>query len=111
MSVVVMKGNFCLVDDEDLASVIWTQGFKLADTADYKRILEHVLEDIAMKYKTCIHITSANEVTRREFISSVLHGVASCYDGEVKVYPEYELSESHSKGPVDWFINIGDTII
>uniref|UniRef100_U9SS12 Uncharacterized protein n=1 Tax=Rhizophagus irregularis (strain DAOM 181602 / DAOM 197198 / MUCL 43194) TaxID=747089 RepID=U9SS12_RHIID len=37
-----------------------------------------------MKHKTCIHVTSANEATRREPISSVLHGVASCYDGEVK---------------------------
>ncbi|POG74064.1 hypothetical protein GLOIN_2v1771868 [Rhizophagus irregularis DAOM 181602=DAOM 197198] len=45
----------------------------------------HVLEDIATKYKTCIHITSANEATRREFISSILHGVASCYGGEVKI--------------------------
>ena len=64
-----------------------------------------------MKHKTCIHVTSANEATRREFISSVLHGVASCYDGEVKVCPEYELSGSHGKGPVDWVIKIGDTII
>ena len=44
-----------------------------ADASDYKKVLEHVLEDIAMKHKTCIHVTSANEVTRREFISSVLH--------------------------------------
>ena len=64
-----------------------------------------------MKHKTCIHVTSVNEATRREFISSVLHGVASCYDGEVKVCPEYELSGSHGKGPVDWVIKIGDTII
>ena len=64
---------------------------KLADTANYEKILEHVLEDIAMKHKTCIHVTSANEATRREFISSILHGVASCYDGKVKVCPEYEL--------------------
>ncbi|PKC06519.1 hypothetical protein RhiirA5_501328 [Rhizophagus irregularis] len=147
------KEIICLVDDEDLASVIWTQGFKvdfpivvdtsqqpfsswtfpqiktlfgltadsyidlprfdgeLADTANYEKILEHVLEDIAMKHKTCIHVTSANEATRREFISSVLHGVASCYDGEVKVCPEYELSGSHGKGPVYWVIKIGDTII
>jgi hypothetical protein len=68
-----------------------------------KRYWKHVLEDIAMKHKTCIHVTSVNEATRREFISSVLHGVASCYDGEVKVCPEYELSGSHGK--------IGDTII
>ncbi|GES72861.1 hypothetical protein GLOIN_2v1705536 [Rhizophagus clarus] len=64
-----------------------------------------------MKHKTCIHVTSANEATRRKFISSILHGIASCYDGEVKVCPEYELSGSHGKGPVDWIIKIGDTII
>ena len=54
-----------------------------------------------MKHKTCIYVTSANEATRCEFISSVLHDVASCYDGEVKVYPEYELSESHDKESVN----------
>jgi hypothetical protein len=54
------------------------------DTTDYKKVLEHVLEDIAIKLKTCIHITRANEATWHKFISSVLHGVASCYDGEVK---------------------------
>lgn len=58
-----------------------------------------------------MHVTSTNEATRREFISSVLHGVASCYDGKVKVCPEYELSGSHGKGPVDWVIKVGDTII
>ena len=31
-----------------------------ADASDYKKVLEHVLEDIAMKHKTCIHVTSAN---------------------------------------------------
>ncbi|GET01662.1 hypothetical protein GLOIN_2v1705536 [Rhizophagus clarus] len=135
------KEIVCLVDDEDLASVIWTQGFKpfsswtfpqiktlfgltadsyidlprfdgeLANTTDYEKILGHDLEDIAMKHKTCIHVTSANEATRREFISPILHGVAFCYDGEVKVCPEYELSGSHGKGPVNWVIKIGDTII
>uniref|UniRef100_U9T731 Uncharacterized protein n=1 Tax=Rhizophagus irregularis (strain DAOM 181602 / DAOM 197198 / MUCL 43194) TaxID=747089 RepID=U9T731_RHIID len=100
-------------------SVIWTQGFKtdlpiMVDTCNTTTIFivdvsGHVLEDIATKYKTCIHITSANEATRREFISSILHGVASCYGGEVKVCPEYELSASHGKGPVDWVIKIGDT--
>ncbi|RIA82491.1 hypothetical protein C1645_835277 [Glomus cerebriforme] len=55
--------------------------------------------------------STANEAARREFISSVLHDVTSCYDGEVKICPEYELSGSHSKGLVDWVIKIGDTII
>ncbi|CAG8726780.1 12322_t:CDS:1, partial [Funneliformis mosseae] len=30
---------------------------------------------------------------------------------EIKVYPEYKLSESHSKGPVDWIIKIRDILI
>ena len=41
----------------------------------------------------------------------MIHGVAHCYDGKVKVYPQYEISGSHGKGPVDWAIKIGDTII
>ncbi|GES97173.1 hypothetical protein GLOIN_2v1885597 [Rhizophagus clarus] len=49
--------------------------------------------------KTCIHVTNANEATRREYISPVLHGVVSCDDDKVKVCPEYELSGSYGKGP------------
>ena len=61
---------------------------ELADTANYEKILEHVLEDIAMKHKTCIHVTSANEATQdANLFLPFLHGVASCYDGEVKVCP------------------------
>ncbi|GBB96163.1 hypothetical protein RclHR1_00270009 [Rhizophagus clarus] len=127
------KEIVCLVDDEDLASPFSSWTFpqiktlfgltadsyidlprfdgELANTTDYEKILGHDLEDIAMKHKTCIHVTSANEATRREFISPILHGVAFCYDGEVKVCPEYELSGSHGKGPVNWVIKIGDTII
>ena len=41
----------------------------------------------------------------------MIYGVAHCYDGKVKVYPQYEISGSHGKGPVDWAIKIGDTII
>ncbi|RIA81964.1 hypothetical protein C1645_744135 [Glomus cerebriforme] len=126
------KEIICLVD-EDLMSVIWTQGFKvdlpiIVDTSDsyidlsrfdgelanitnYEKILEHVLKDIAMKHKTCIHIISANKTTRCEFISSVLYSVASCYDSEVKVCPKYELSGSYGKEPVDWVIKIKDMII
>ncbi|KAF0416575.1 hypothetical protein F8M41_007411 [Gigaspora margarita] len=92
------KEIICLVDDEDLAGVIWAQGFKvdlpivvetsdsyidlprfdeeLPDTTNYEKTLGHVLEDIAIKHKTCIHVTSANKATRREFISCILHGIA-----------------------------------
>ena len=56
-------------------------------------------------------VTSANEATRCEFISSILCGITACYDGEIKIYPQYEISGSHGKGPVDWVIRIGDNII
>ena len=62
-------------------------------------------------HKTSQHITSANEATRCEFISRVIYGVASIYGGEIKVYPQYEISGSHGKGPVDWAIKIGNIII
>jgi hypothetical protein len=61
-------------------------------------IMKHVLEDIAKKHKTCIHITSANEATRCEFISSILHGIASCYDGEVKYVQNMSFLEVMGKG-------------
>ena len=37
--------------------------------------------------------------------------MASIYEGEIKVYPQYEISGSHGKGPVDWAIKIGNIII
>ncbi|GBC10285.1 hypothetical protein RclHR1_00950022 [Rhizophagus clarus] len=49
--------------------------------------------------------------TRCEFISHIIYSVASIFDGEVKVYPQYEISGSHGKGPVDWVIKVGNTII
>ncbi|GBB94010.1 hypothetical protein RclHR1_22710003 [Rhizophagus clarus] len=46
-----------------------------------------------------------------QFISRVIYGVASIYGGEIKVYPQYEISRSHGKGPVDWVIKLGNIII
>ena len=56
-------------------------------------------------------IVSSNEATRCEFVSSVIYGIATCYGGQIKVYPQYEVSGSHGRGPVDWAIKVGDTII
>lgn len=41
----------------------------------------------------------------------MLHGVAHCYGGDIKVSPQHELAGSHGKGPVDWAIRFGETII
>ncbi|CAG8496530.1 11275_t:CDS:2, partial [Paraglomus occultum] len=50
-------------------------------------------------------------IRQSEFISSVIYGVASVFNGEVKVCPQYKISGSHGKGPVDWAIKVRDAII
>ncbi|PKY60370.1 hypothetical protein RhiirA4_449646 [Rhizophagus irregularis] len=62
-------------------------------------------------YKASLPITSVNEATCCEFISVIIYGVTSIFNGTVKVYPQYEVSRSHGKGPIDWMIKMGDTII
>ncbi|EXX72531.1 hypothetical protein RirG_068460 [Rhizophagus irregularis DAOM 197198w] len=44
-------------------------------------------------------ITSTNEATHCEFISAIIYGVVSIFDGTVKVYPQYEVSGSHGRDP------------
>ncbi|KAF0412228.1 crinkler family protein [Gigaspora margarita] len=145
------KERIRLVDDEDLACIIWSQGFKVdlpivIDTSqqpfsswrfdkmktlfglkadDYNElptfvggvkdtpedIRNEVLGEFLRLHKTSQHITSANEATRCEYISRIIYGVASIYGGDIKVYPQYEISGSHGKGPVDWAIKIGNIII
>ncbi|GBB98879.1 hypothetical protein RclHR1_03350010 [Rhizophagus clarus] len=98
---------------EDVASVIWTQGFMLdlpivMDTSIFIVNISPNQDVIGLttdsnidlpsyEDKTCIHVTNANEATRREYISPVLHGVVSCDDDKVKVCPEYELSGSYGR--------------
>ncbi|GBC11664.2 BTB/POZ protein [Rhizophagus irregularis DAOM 181602=DAOM 197198] len=99
------KEIVCLIDDDDLASVIWTQGFKALPIV----VDACIRANLAIKHKTCIHITSANEATRHEFISSVF--IAFLVMMVKWVCQEYKSSGSHGKGPVDWVIKIGDTIV
>src|SRR5207247_7416712 len=70
-----------------------------------------VIKDLLILHKTSHYITSANEATRSEFISRIIYGIASLYDGEVKVFPQYEIAGSHGKGTIDWAIKMADTII
>ncbi|GES87991.1 hypothetical protein GLOIN_2v1571020 [Rhizophagus clarus] len=147
------SGKECihLVNDEDLACIIWSQGFKVdllivvgtsqqpfsswrfgkmkslfgLKADDYNElptfvggvkdtpedIQNQVIGEFLRLHKTSQHITSANEATRCEYISCIIYGVASIYEGEIKVYPQYEISGSHGKGPVDWAIKIGNIII
>ena len=76
-----------------------------------EEIRNQVIGEFLRLHKTSQHITSANEATRCEYISRIIYGVASIYGGEIKVYPQYEISGSHGKGPVDWAIKIRNIII
>ncbi|CAG8819876.1 44726_t:CDS:2 [Gigaspora margarita] len=124
------KERIHLVDNEDLAYIIWSQGFKvdlpiIVNTYDYNKlstfvggvkdtpddIRNQVIDEFLRLYKASQHITSANEATCCEYISRIIYGMTSLYGGEIKVYPQYEISESHSKSPVDWAIKIGNIII
>ncbi|PKY56227.1 hypothetical protein RhiirA4_549133 [Rhizophagus irregularis] len=103
--------------DEDLLSIIWTVDpsattfLFIGSSATPEEIRNSVIEDFLRMHKASPPITSANEATHCEFISAIIYGVASIFDGTVKVYPQYEVSGSHRKGPIDWVIKMGDTII
>ncbi|EXX62093.1 uncharacterized protein OCT59_013490 [Rhizophagus irregularis] len=71
-------------------------------------IRNQVIGEFLRLHKTSQHITSDNEATRCEFISRIIYGI---YGSEIKVYPQYEISGSHDKGPVNWAIKIGNIII
>ena len=84
---------------------------EIGSSATPEEIRNSVIEDFLRMHKASPPITSANEATRCEFISAIIYGVASIFDGTVKVYPQYEVSGSYGKGPIDWVIKMGDTII
>ncbi|CAG8439467.1 7654_t:CDS:10 [Scutellospora calospora] len=55
-------------------------------------------------------VNIANAATRRELISRIIYDVGSIYNGNVKIYSQYEVSGSHGKGPIDWVIKVEDTV-
>ena len=84
---------------------------EIGSSATPEEIRNSVIEDFLRMHKTSPPITSANEAIRCEFISAIIYGVASIFDGTVKVYSQYKVSESHEKGPIDWVIKMEDIII
>ncbi|CAG8830252.1 6514_t:CDS:2 [Gigaspora margarita] len=74
-------------------------------------IRNDAIKEILKLHKESPPVNSANEATRCEFISRIIYGVGSIYNGNVKIYPQYEVSGSHGKGPIDWVIKVGDAII
>lgn len=62
-------------------------------------------------HKIFQHITSINEATYCKFIFHIIYDVASIFNNEIKVYLQYEISESYSKRSVDWIIKVKNTII
>ncbi|PKK75193.1 hypothetical protein RhiirC2_737122, partial [Rhizophagus irregularis] len=104
--------------DEDLLRIIWTTNPKVdleivvdtsqqpfssytfpkmkilfglkADSYDQLPCIEIGVQQLQKRSGTVSpSITSANEATRCEFISAIIYGVASIFDGTVKVYHQY----------------------
>ncbi|RIA94550.1 hypothetical protein C1645_817813 [Glomus cerebriforme] len=84
---------------------------EIGSSATPEKIRNSMIEDFLRMHKASPPITSVNEATCCEFISAIIYGVASIFDGTVKVYIQYEVSGSHGKEPIDWVIKMGDTII
>src|SRR4051794_6369638 len=68
---------------------------EIGSSATPEEIRNNVIEDFLRMHKASLPITSTNETTRCEFIFVIIYGMASIYDGTVKVYPQYEVSGSH----------------
>ena len=83
-----MKSLFGLKADDYNELPTFAGGVK--DTPE--DIRKQVIGEFLRLHKTSQHITSANEATRCEYISRIIYGVASIYGGEIKVYPQYEIS-------------------
>ena len=88
-----MKAVFGLKADDYNGLSLFDGGVK--DTP--KEIRSLVIDELLRLHKTSQHITSANEATRCEFISRIIYGVASIFDGEVKVYPNTKFLEVMAK--------------
>ncbi|CAG8625546.1 8724_t:CDS:2 [Gigaspora rosea] len=77
----------------------------------HETLRDEVIKNILEIHMASPSILGINEATRCEFISRIIYKVASMFGGIVKVYPQYEVSGSHGKGPIDWAIKVEDTII
>ncbi|CAG8672266.1 15472_t:CDS:2 [Funneliformis mosseae] len=84
---------------------------EIGSSATPEEIKNSVNEDFLRMHKASSPITSMNEATHYEFISAIIYSIASIFNDTVKVYPQYEVSGSHGKGPIDWVIKMEDVII
>ncbi|PKY19042.1 hypothetical protein RhiirB3_383800 [Rhizophagus irregularis] len=79
----VMKILFSLkADSYDQLTCI-----EIGSSATPEEISNSAIEDFLI-HKASLPITSANEATGCEFISAIIYGVASIFDGTVKVIPK-----------------------
>ncbi|RHZ82859.1 hypothetical protein Glove_103g174 [Diversispora epigaea] len=77
-----------------------------------KKIIDGVIDVLLQIHRTTPNIVIyPNEANRRSFIEAIIRGVADTYNGKVLIWSEYEVCGSHGKGPIDWIIKMGDTII
>ncbi|CAG8657052.1 6266_t:CDS:2 [Racocetra persica] len=102
-----MKVLFGLKADSYVELPRFTEGTSEINEALGDDVIKNILEI----YMASPSIVGINEATCCEFISRIIYKVASMFGGIVKVYPQYEVSGSHGKGPIDWAIKVEDTII
>ncbi|CAB5315682.1 hypothetical protein RhiirA5_432158 [Rhizophagus irregularis] len=79
--------------------------------SDYRKTIDVIVESLLMVQKTSPNVATANEASRREYISPILHGVAYFFQNSIKIYPEHELVGSYGHGPVDWTIMVNNKYI
>jgi hypothetical protein len=72
---------------------------EIGSLATPEEIRNSVIEDFLRMHKASPSITSANEATRCEFISAIIHGVASIFDGTVKFIPNMKSPEVMERDP------------
>ncbi|CAG8796563.1 22626_t:CDS:2 [Dentiscutata erythropus] len=101
-----MKVLFGLKADSYIELPRFTGGISEINEALRDDMIKNILE----MHMVSPSIVGINEATRCEFISRIIYKAASMFGGIVKVYPQYEVSGSHGKGPIDWAIKMEDTI-
>ncbi|CAG8835185.1 27685_t:CDS:2, partial [Gigaspora margarita] len=123
----VERKSIHLSTDEDLMSIVWTASHKIdlaiiVDTSQQPfssytfpkiKVLFGLKADSYIELPRFTGgISEINEALKDDVIKNILEiHIVSPSIWYCKSYPQYEVSRSHGKGPIDWAIKVEDTII
>ncbi|PKC07635.1 hypothetical protein RhiirA5_417965 [Rhizophagus irregularis] len=82
---------------------------EIGSSATPEEISNSAIEDFLI-HKASLPITSANEATGCEFISAIIYGVASIFDGTVKVIPKLQTTPNQMNRDLERTFAIDTTI-